>query len=171
MLARCARTELHVEADHDADRNPLGHSRPGGTHQEAVALLVGRGSEGPVPLRRPHGRRSRLRVLQHPSYFVFGNCDYDPESLREAIAIDRGDLPGAGGLDRPWRTVGSPSPTVILDESSTVLQRSTPDYLFSGHTHQLPTSRKGPTALDQPGCPPPRIHLDSRTAGSCKQIN
>ena len=50
---------------------------------------------------------SSTNAATFPAYFVFGNCDFDRESLRQAITaiggtcLERGD-------DLPWRAVGSP---------------------------------------------------------------
>ena len=83
-------------------------------------------------------------------YFVFGNCDHDPESLRLAIkrmggtCLDRGGLISLGGCRL----------AVTHGDSELELRRLValkPDYLFSGHTHVVSDVQKGPTRWINPG--------------------
>jgi putative phosphoesterase len=85
-----------------------------------------------------------------PSYFVFGNCDDDPESLRGAIAAIGGTCLERGGLV----TLGGMRIAITHGDSDFELKRLTalrPDYLFTGHTHRSVVAQKGPTRWINPG--------------------
>jgi uncharacterized protein len=85
-----------------------------------------------------------------PSYFVFGNCDFDLDDLRRAIAaiggvcLERGGLIERGGL-RLAVTHGDSEPELAR------LEAERPEYLFSGHTHKALDVRRGPTRYINPG--------------------
>ena len=85
-----------------------------------------------------------------PSYFVFGNCDFDLDELRRAIASIGGICLERGGLiELDGRRLA-----VTHGDSSQELARleaERPDYLFSGHTHQALDVRRGPTRFINPG--------------------
>lgn len=78
-----------------------------------------------------------------PCYFVFGNCDYDRESLRQAInrvggtCLERGGLLSLGGV--AW-----PSRMATRTKNSVGLRHSSPT-IYSPATPMLPAmSRKAP---------------------------
>ena len=85
-----------------------------------------------------------------PSYFVFGNCDFDLEELRQAIAAIGGTCLERGGLIE----LGGHHLAVTHGDSAKELARlqaTRPEYLFSGHTHQALDVRRGPTRFINPG--------------------
>jgi putative phosphoesterase len=85
-----------------------------------------------------------------PSYFVFGNCDFDRERLREAMTRIGGTCLERGGLI----TLDDRRIAVTHGDSDQELRRLAalqPDYLFSGHTHRLSDIKKGPTRHINPG--------------------
>jgi uncharacterized protein len=118
--------------------------------RSAVARLVEGGAEalfhcGDVTIADVVDECSAL-----PCYFVFGNCDYDRESLRQAInrvggtCLDRGGMISLGGC-RLAVTHGD------SDQELRRLAALEPDYLFSGHTHVACDVQKGATRWINPG--------------------
>ena len=118
--------------------------------KSAVAMLVEGGAETLIHC----GDLTIADVVDEcsvlPCYFVFGNCDYDRESLRQAInrvggtCLERGGLIALGGR-RLAVTHGD------LDQELRRLAALEPDYLFSGHTHVASDVQKGPTRWINPG--------------------
>jgi putative phosphoesterase len=116
----------------------------------AVALLVSHGAE-----RLIHCGDLTIADVVHqltdlPSHFVFGNCDYDKESLRAAINQIGGTCLGCGGLI----TLGERRIAVTHGHLSQELDRlaaQAPDYLFFGHTHRISDVQKGLTRWINPG--------------------
>src|SRR5579885_2427773 len=89
-------------------------------------------------------------LAPRPSYFVFGNCDFELGELRRAIAAIGGICLERGGMieldgHRLAVTHGD-SPHEL---SRLVSER--PDYMFSGHTHRALDVRRGPTRFINPG--------------------
>ena len=85
-----------------------------------------------------------------PSYFVFGNCDFDLEELRQAIAAIGGTCLERGGLIE----LGDSRVAATHGDSARELERleaDLPDYLFSGHTHKALDVQRGPTRFINPG--------------------
>jgi uncharacterized protein len=85
-----------------------------------------------------------------PSYFVFGNCDYDLDELRRSISIINGTCLEHGGLV----LLGGKRLAVTHGHSQFELERleaQKPDYLFSGHTHKTTDFRRGATRFINPG--------------------
>jgi putative phosphoesterase len=86
-----------------------------------------------------------------PVHFVFGNCDADRASLRQAIH-------GVGGtLHEPYgRLELAGTRIAFLHGDDHRLMRQVEesgdfDYLFYGHTHQTREHRTGPTRVINPG--------------------
>jgi putative phosphoesterase len=116
----------------------------------AVGLLIGSGAEllihcGDITIPEVVYELARL-----PSYFVFGNCDFELDDLRRAIATIGGTCLERGGLiDLPGHRLA-----VTHGDSTRELQRleaEGPEYLFSGHTHKALDVRRGPTRFINPG--------------------
>ena len=109
--------------------------------KSAVAMLVEGGAETLIHC----GDLTIADVVDEcsvlPCYFVFGNCDYDRESLREAInrvggtCLERGGLISLGGV--AW-----PSRMATWTKNSVGLRHSSP-IIYSPATPMLPAmSRK-----------------------------
>ena len=85
-----------------------------------------------------------------PTYFVFGNNDYDQNGLRRAMAE-------IGAVCLGWSgeiTVAGKRIAVTHGDSTkeiTRLAASRPDYLFFGHSHCPSDERLGPTRWVNPG--------------------
>lgn len=85
-----------------------------------------------------------------PTFFVLGNCDEELDLLRRAIGtiggtcLDRGGLVDLGGV-RVAVTHGH------LGKEWERLEAESPDYFFSGHTHQAQDVRRGATRFINPG--------------------
>jgi putative phosphoesterase len=89
-------------------------------------------------------------LAPRPSYFVFGNCDFDLADLRRAIAEIGGVCLERGGL----LSIDGRRLAVTHGDSSRELARlegERPDYLFSGHTHEALDVQRGPTRFINPG--------------------
>jgi putative phosphoesterase len=85
------------------------------------------------------------------AHFVFGNCDYDQASLRQAIH-------GIGEtLHEPFGQVEVDGARIAFqhgDDKKLMQQVENSgrfDYLFYGHTHQAREHRTGPTRVINPG--------------------
>jgi putative phosphoesterase len=118
--------------------------------KEAVALLIGRGAEVLVHCGDLTGPEVVFECWVSPSYFVFGNCDFDRQTLREAIASIGGTCLEQGGLI----TLGGRRIAITHGDSDRELNRLAslqPDYLFSGHTHRMSDVQRGPTRWINPG--------------------
>ncbi len=118
--------------------------------RSAVAMLVEGGAETLIHC----GDLTIADVISEcsvlPSYFVFGNCDYDRDSLRKAINWVGGTCLERGGLI----SLGGRRLAVTHGDSDQELRRLAalePDYLFSGHTHVASDVQKGPTRWINPG--------------------
>lgn len=126
------------------------------THDEvartrvAVATLASAGAEvlihcGDITIPEVVYELSTL-----PSYFVFGNCDFERDALRQAIAAIGGSCLERGGLielaGRRLAVTHGDS-----DREITRLTAAEPEYFFSGHTHQALDVRHGPTRFINPG--------------------
>jgi putative phosphoesterase len=71
-----------------------------------------------------------------PSYFVFGNCDYDRGKLLGAMNTIGGISLGSGDVI----TLGGKKIAVTHGDSQYELNRlelANPDFLLSGHTHRM----------------------------------
>jgi putative phosphoesterase len=116
----------------------------------AVAMLVASGAKALIHC----GDLTTADVVDEcsalPCYFVFGNCDYDCESLRQAIHRVGGTCLDRGGLI----SLGKRRLAVSHGDSDQELRRLAalePDYLFSGHTHVACDVQKGSTRWINPG--------------------
>jgi putative phosphoesterase len=85
------------------------------------------------------------------AHFVYGNCDYDREAIREAVQVIGATLhENWGQLERAGRKIA------FLHGDDLRLMREVEhsgyfDYLFYGHTHQAKEHRTGPTRVINPG--------------------
>jgi uncharacterized protein len=85
------------------------------------------------------------------AHFVFGNCDYERASLRQAVY-------GIGAtLHEPFGSVelGGVRIAFLHGDDKRLLREvengGRYDYLFYGHTHQAEEHRTGPTRVINPG--------------------
>jgi putative phosphoesterase len=89
-------------------------------------------------------------LAPRPSYFVFGNNDYDEEPLRQAAVLVGGVCLGrAGQVELAGKRVA-----VTHGDSLREIRRlvaSKPDYLLYGHSHVPADERDGPTRWINPG--------------------
>jgi putative phosphoesterase len=116
----------------------------------AVALLVAEGAERLIHC----GDLTTPAVVYEcgvlPSYYVFGNNDFDEDDLRRAMrAVGGTCLEQGGELTLDGRRIA-----VTHGDSTHELRRlasARPDYLLSGHTHHHHDERDGPTRWINPG--------------------
>jgi uncharacterized protein len=116
----------------------------------AVRLLVAEGAEALIhcgDLTVPAVVRECARL---PSYYVFGNNDFDEDDLRRAMAETGGVCLGRGGVV----TLGGRRVAVThgdRDAEVRRLARENPDYLLLGHSHRPADERDGPVRRINPG--------------------
>jgi uncharacterized protein len=118
--------------------------------QSAVQLLVESGAEALIHCGDITIPDVVYQLAALPSYFVFGNCDFELNELRQAIQAIGGTCLEQGGLielggHRLAVTHGDSEKEVAL------LEAQRPDYLFSGHTHKPLDIVRGPTRFINPG--------------------
>jgi uncharacterized protein len=85
-----------------------------------------------------------------PTYFVFGNNDYDEDRLRRTMVDVGGVCLGRAGEI----SLGEKRLAVTHGDSVTEFRRqmkAEPDYLFTGHTHVASDDRAGRTRHINPG--------------------
>jgi putative phosphoesterase len=116
----------------------------------AVDVLVGLGAEILIHCGDITSPEVVYQLASLRSYFVFGNCDFELDVLRQAIAAIGGTCLGRGGLIE----LAGHRLAVTHGDSDRELSRlaaERPEYLFSGHTHQALDVRRGPTRFINPG--------------------
>lgn len=116
----------------------------------AVAMLKARGAEVLIHC----GDITTPEVVYEcgliPSYFVFGNCDYNRTHLLNAMEVVGGICLGAGDVI----TLGGRKLAVTHGDSEHELdrlERAQPDYLFTGHTHHQTDEQFGTIRRINPG--------------------
>jgi putative phosphoesterase len=116
----------------------------------AVEALVAGGAEAIVHCGDLTGPDIVLECGALPSYYVFGNNDYDHDELGRAIREVGGISLGRGGEI----TLGGRRIAVVHGDSGREVRRLAelnPDYLLSGHTHKAADERRGVTRWINPG--------------------
>jgi putative phosphoesterase len=116
----------------------------------AVAQLVDAGAEALIHCGDITVPEVVSELGSLPSYFVLGNCDFDTEGLRQAIAAMGGTCLGRGGLIE----LGGRRLAITHGDSDRELRRLEalgPDYLLTGHTHTQADVRRGPIRCINPG--------------------
>jgi uncharacterized protein len=116
----------------------------------AVALLIEEGAEVLVHCGDLTGPRVVYECGGLPSYYVFGNNDFDEKGLRRAMAAVQGVCLGYGGLVE----LGGKRIAVThgdLAKEVTRLVDGSPDYLLHGHTHMAADRRDGGVRWINPG--------------------
>ena len=117
---------------------------------KALQLLLAEGAEAIVhcgDLTRPEIVRIFAKV---PTYFVFGNNDYDHDGLLRAMVRPNAISLGRGGeIELAGKRI-----VVIHGDSAREVRRLAslaPDYLLYGHSHITADERIGPTRWINPG--------------------
>jgi putative phosphoesterase len=85
-----------------------------------------------------------------PSYFVFGNTDYDGEALRQYSQTIGVRCLGSGGVIRLEKKKLAVTHGDDAEKLRAILADE-PDYLFTGHTHIAKDIRQGKTRWINPG--------------------
>jgi uncharacterized protein len=125
------------------------HDQIARTHA-AVQLLVESGAEVLIHCGDITIPDVVYRLAPLPSYFVFGNCDFELSELRDAIRTIGGTCLERGGLIE----LGEHRLAVTHGDSEkelSSLEAQRPEYLFSGHTHAALDILRGPTRCINPG--------------------
>jgi uncharacterized protein len=116
----------------------------------AVALLRDEGAEVLIHCGDLTGADVVEECALLPSYFVFGNCDFDESRLTRAMSAIGGVCLGRGGLIE----LAGKRIAVTHGDSGAEMDRLgalNPDYLFYGHFHLATDERDGATRLINPG--------------------
>ena len=125
------------------------HDQVGRTTR-AIELLVAAGIEAVVHCGDLTGPAVVDLFAGIPSYFVFGNNDFDERGLRRAMAAIDADCLGRGGEIE----LGGRRLAVTHGDSDREIRRLAargPDYLFFGHSHVPTDHREGATRWINPG--------------------
>jgi putative phosphoesterase len=125
------------------------HDQVGRT-ELAVCRLIDVGAEALVHCGDLTGPEIVYELAGLPSYYVFGNNDFDEDCLRRAMNATGGTCLGYGGeIMLAGRRIA-----VTHGDSSRELRRlsgSDPDYLLFGHAHVVSDARVGRTRFINPG--------------------
>lgn len=96
-------------------------------------------------------------MAQLPSYFVFGNCDFELDVLRRAmVEIGATCLEGGGVIEVGGRRLGVTHGHSHREWAALEAQQL--DYVFSGHTHAILDQVREGTRYINPGA----LHRASR---------
>lgn len=116
----------------------------------AVAALKAEGAEALVHCGDLTGPDVVYECGALPSYYVFGNNDFDEGGLRAAMEAVEGRCLGVGGvLELAGRRVAVTHGDV--PRRLRELAAARPDYLLLGHSHAAEDRRDGPTRWINPG--------------------
>lgn len=117
---------------------------------KAVARLVAEGAEALIHCGDLTGPEVVHECAALPTYFVFGNNDYDERGLQRAMTLIDGVCLGKAGAIE----LGGARIAVTHGDSNKELRRlvaDSPDYLFFGHSHWPADERHGKTRWINPG--------------------
>jgi uncharacterized protein len=118
--------------------------------ERAVAALEAGGAEALIHCGDLTGREIVYACGTLPSYYVFGNNDFDEEGLQFAMDEVGGICLGKGGEV----TLGGRRIAVTHGDSIREINRlayTCPDYLLFGHTHLIADERRGSIRWINPG--------------------
>ncbi|MBV8382016.1 MAG: YfcE family phosphodiesterase [Planctomycetaceae bacterium] len=116
----------------------------------AVRWVVDQGAEALIHCGDLTGPDVVYGCAALPSYYVFGNNDFDVEDLRRAMSDVGGVCLGrAGEVTLAGRRIAVTHGD-LSGEMRRLAARS-PDYLLFGHTHRRVDERMGPTRRINPG--------------------
>jgi uncharacterized protein len=133
--------------------------------KSAVSLLAAAGAEALIHCGDITGPDVVYECTLLPTYFVFGNCDFDQDVLRKAIARIGANCLERGGLI----TLDARRIAVTHGDSEREIHRLTalkPDYLFTGHTHVVADLRKNGIRHINPGA----LHRAPRWTVACLDL-
>ncbi len=117
---------------------------------KAVAVMVRAGAEVLVHCGDVTGPAVVMRCRGIPTYFVYGNNDYDQDALGRAITAIGGKSLGRGGwIELEGRRIAVTHGDLV-GEIRRVLG-SNPDYFLSGHSHLVSDERRGTVRWINPG--------------------
>ncbi len=117
---------------------------------KAVAALIGAGAEALVHCGDLTCPAVVLECAALTCYYVFGNNDFDQESLGREIRRTGGVCLGRGGEI----ALGGRRIAVTHGDSAREVRRlleAVPDYLLFGHSHRAADERRGATRWINPG--------------------
>jgi putative phosphoesterase len=119
--------------------------------QLAVQTLLEHKAEYMVHCGDVGGTEVLDALAGHPSMFVFGNTDYDPDELEKyaaTVGIARGGTCGKLAFAGKRAVVTHGNDHQLIRG---LLQEQQIDYLFLGHTHQKLDRREGRVRIINPG--------------------
>ena len=123
----------------------------------AVAALARAGAEALIHCGDVTGPAVVRQCGGLPTYFVYGNNDYDQDALGRAIRAIGGQILGRGG----WIELGGRRIAVTHGDLVGEIRRvlgSNPDYFLSGHSHQASDELRAGVRWINPGA----LHRASR---------
>lgn len=116
----------------------------------AVRLLVGQGAQALIHCGDLTVPEVVYECSLLPGYYVFGNNDFDEESLRRAIAVTGGECLERGGVVE----LAGKRIAVAHGDSAREMRRlvaAAPDYVCFGHSHHKSDERRGSIRWINPG--------------------
>lgn len=125
------------------------HSRTA-TIAQALAIIVARGIDLIIHCGDIEDDDA-VRAFPAHTHFVYGNCDYDRNAIREAIEEIGAKLHEPfGHLEIAGKTIGfiHGDDKRLLDD---LIASEAFTYVFHGHTHIPKDERIGPTRVINPG--------------------
>jgi putative phosphoesterase len=116
----------------------------------AVAMLIAEGVEVLIHCGDLTGPEVVTECGRLPSYYVFGNNDFEEDCLRHAMARVGGICLDRGGelVLNKWRVAVTHGDSLAEMRRLRTLE---PDYLLFGHSHRPTDERDGPTRWINPG--------------------
>lgn len=116
----------------------------------AVRRLADEGAESLIHCGDLTGPAVVYECAALPTYFVFGNNDYNETGLRRAMADTGGVCLGrSGAIELGGRRIAVTHGDLVKEVRR--LAALVPDYLFYGHSHVPADARDGPTRWVNPG--------------------
>jgi putative phosphoesterase len=116
----------------------------------AVSLLAAAGAEALIHCGDLTGSSIVEECGRLPSYYVFGNNDFDESGLQNTMEAFGGVCLGRGGeVTLGGRRIAVTHGDSIREVNR--LARDQPDYLLFGHSHQAHDERRGTTRWINPG--------------------
>jgi putative phosphoesterase len=117
---------------------------------QAVALLRDEGAEVLIHCGDMTGAAVVEECAGLPSYFVFGNNDFDQSRLTRAMSLIGAVCLGQGGcIELGGKRIAVTHGDLWREIDR--LRAMSPDYLFFGHSHLASDERDGTTRVINPG--------------------
>lgn len=120
------------------------------TTRKAIGILTAEGAEVLIHCGDLTGPEIVHECGGLPSYYVFGNNDFDESGLRRAMELVGGVCLEQGGqIELAGKRIAVTHGDLAREVRKLAVEE--PDYLLFGHSHQPADRRRGPTRWINPG--------------------